>query len=86
MGALHDGLGTDGEHFHAGIAPIVAAIACTYALIFLAMWAPYSVRPPLLLHELTGRVLVWKSLKYLDKTDSRSARDILLFVCRNSVP
>ena len=86
MGALHDGLGTNGKDFHAGIAAIVAALACTYALILLAMWALWAIRPSLLFHEGTGRFLIGKHLKQLIFANSRSAHDILHFVCRGSMP
>ena len=66
MGALHDGLGADGEDLHAGIAAIVSAmIIVSYAGIFLAMRTLRTSRPPLLFHEDAGSLLVWKHLKEL---------------------
>ena len=65
MRALHDGLGADGEYFKTCVTAIITTFFCAYAVIFLAVWALWAIRPTFLFHEVTGGLLVWKHLKDL---------------------
>ena len=69
MRAFHDGLGANGEDFHAGIAMIVTWTAFSYAFALLAMWALRAVWPALLFHERASDILIRKPLEYLDKAN-----------------